>query len=286
VVVVKIKGENAPVSLLKFDQASIELNKGNHKLVQLIVLPPVTPVTVSSSDKDILSLTLTGVNTYKLFATKEGNSLLKASTKDGKFTALCNVNVVPSNIPAPWKIDDIRDDKASANYKDGIFSIEGGGADIWGGNDQFAFLNREAGHVAYISARIISQTNTDPWAKTGLMFRESLAPNSKFVLLSVTPGNGISIQWRDSTGGICNKKDFLATGLPIFFKLSNNGKTFIAYKSTDGKQWDLLGDITLNKIFAGSCLVGMAVCSHSIYMLNLSEFDEVKIGLAEKKLDN
>ena len=195
----------------------------------------------------------------------------------------CNVQILPSSIPSPWKFDDIRDNKASAVYENGVFSIEGAGADIWSSSDQFAFVHRKAEKDNYISARIISQTNTDPWAKTGLMFRESIAPNSAFVMLCITPGNGISLQWRETTGGTCSKKDFRAELLPVYLKLSNNGSTFIVYKSLNGKQWDLLGDTTLKRTFVAPFLVGMVVASHSSNMLNLSKFDQLKAGTAEKK---
>ncbi len=277
VVVVKIKGKKAPVSELKFNQSSIELNLGNHKLVQLSVIPSITPLTLTSSNEEILTLSIAGVNTYRLSATKEGKCTLKASTKDGSLIAYCDVHVVPSNIPAPWKFNDIKGNKASATYINGIFAIEADGNDIWGAGDQFAFMNRNVSQNTLISARIISQTNTDPWAKSGIMFRESIAPGSAFVMLCVTPGNGISLQWRDNTGGICNKKDFSSAPLPVYIKLSRNGSTFKASKSADGKQWDVLGEITLNRSFAEPYLAGLEVVSHSTQMLNLTEFDQVKV---------
>ena len=178
-------------------------------------------------------------------------------------------------------MNDIRNDRASATYKKGVFSIEGNGSDIWGALDQFAFLNREVHANTSILARILSQTNTDPWAKSGLMFRESADPNSRFILISITPGNGISLQWRETTGGSCDKKDFSSTPLPFYLKLSKHGPTFSAYKSIAGKQWELLGDITLKQQFADTCLVGMAVCSHSSQLLNLSKFDNVKVDVIE-----
>jgi len=110
-----------------------------------------------------------------------------------------------------------------------------------------------------------------------LMFRESKAPNSAFVMLCVTPGNGVSLQWREITGGICSKKDFSAESLPVYLKLSKNGSTFIVHKSINGKKWDLLGDITLNRAFVEPFFVGMEVCSHSSHMLNLSKFDQIKV---------
>jgi len=277
VVVVKIVGKKAPASALKFEQALMELNRGNHQLIKISVSPINTPLTVTSSNADVLSLSLDGVNTYRLLARKEGNCIIKASTTDGKMITSCNVHIAPSNIPAPWKLNDIKDDKASANYEDGVYSIEGGGADIWGASDQFAFLNREVVKDNYISTRVLSQTNTDPWAKTGLMIRESVAPNSIFVMLCVTPGNGVSLQWRDITGGICNKKDFSSTSFPIFLKLLKNSSIFSAYKSVDGNQWESLGDVTLNHAFNEKYLVGMEIASHSSHMLNLSKFDHVKV---------
>ena len=278
VVVVKIKGRKAPVSEIKFDRSSIVLNKGNHKLIRVNVLPAVTPITVTSSNENIVSVSIAGVNTYRLTAKDEGICTIRATTTDGKLSASCNVQSIPSNLPSPWELDDIRDNKASAIYENGVFSVEGGGADIWRASDQFAFLNRKADKDTYISARIISLTNTDPWAKTGLMFRESTASDSKFVMLSITPANGITIQWRNVTGGICNKKDFRATDLPVYFKLSKNGVTFSAFESTDGKQWNLLDKVTMDGSFVEPYLVGMEVLSHSSHMLNLSKFDRVKVG--------
>jgi alpha-galactosidase len=283
VVVVKIKGEKAPVSTLRFEKSSIKINKDNHQLTRLKVIPSITPLNVTSSDEQILSLSVAGVNTYKITALKEGFCKINASTMDGKLNSSCSVQILPSTIPSPWEFDDIKDNKASADYEDGVFSIEGAGSDIWGSIDKFAFVSRKAEKDIYISARVISQTNTDPWAKSGLMFRQSKTPNSAFVMLCVTPANGISLQWRENAGSTCNKKDFNAASLPVYLKLSKNGSTFIAHKSTDGKQWDLLGEITLNRSLAGQYLVGMEVCSHSSNMLNHSEFDQIKVEPVENK---
>ena len=219
VVVVKIKGKKGTVSALKFEKASIKMNKGNHQCIRVTVIPSMTPLTVISSNEAILSLSIAGLNTYKLTALKEGNCIINASTTDGKLSSSCSVQILPSSIPSPWEFDDVKDNKSSAVYDDGVFSIEGAGADIWSSSDQFAFVHRKVEKDNYISARIISQTNTDPWAKTGLIFRESNAPSSAFVMLCVTPGNGISLQWRETNGGTCNKKDFSAESLPVYLKL-------------------------------------------------------------------
>ncbi len=278
VVLLKIKGEKAPVSELRFGDENIKINKGNHRLIQLSVLPLLTPVKVSSSDEQVASLSLTGVNQYRLTAEGEGQCKLLAKTADGTLTASCTVTVIPSSLPSPWKLDDIRDNKSSAVFEKGVFTIEGGGSDIWETHDQFAFLSKPASGNQYISARVISQTSPHPWAKTGLMFRESTAANSRFVMICMTPGNGISLQWRNSTGGSAMKKDFTATALPVYFKLEKKGSSFFAYQSSDGNQWDLLDEITLEQTFNNQYLIGMVVLSHSSHLLNISKFDKVKTG--------
>jgi len=279
VVLIKIKGEKAPLSVLQFDQSSVEMNQGNHKLVMLTVVPSITPVTLTSSNEDIISFEITGVNKYRLTARSVGECIINATTSDGKQTTSCTVKVIPSNIPAPWRFDDINDNKASATFSNGIFTIEGGGNDIWGAKDQFAFLHQEVSGNSFISTRVLSMTNTDPWAKTGLMLRESVAPNSKFVMICLTSGNGISLQWRDATGSSSNKMDFEAAETPLFFKLSQTGSTFIAYKSLDGRSWKQLGQVTFDQPFTEKHLVGLEVLSHTSHMLNTSTFDEVKVGI-------
>lgn len=278
VVVIKIKGEKAPVSSFGFDQPLVEMNEGNHKLIHLKVVPQTTPYTVTSSNDGIVSVSITGVNTYRLKANKAGEATLSAITADGEKSITSKVVVAPSNIPEPWTLDDIIDDKASVEFQDGVFSIEGGGKDIWGGLDQFAYLNCGVENTSSISARIISLTNTDPWAKTGLMIREDNSPGSSFVMISVTPVNGVTLQWRDGSGNSCGKKDFQALALPVYLKLKRDGGIFTAYKSIDGNNWDILGDVTLNQSFSEKYLVGLSVCAHSSHSLNLSKFDEVKLG--------
>ena len=44
-------------------------------------------------------------------------------------------------------------------------------------------------------ARVTSQSDTDPWAKAGVMIKQSTASGSPYALLGVTPGNGIAFQY-------------------------------------------------------------------------------------------
>ena len=51
------------------------------------------------------------------------------------------------------------------------------------------------------SKRIVSMDNTDPWAKAGVMIRESLTSNSANAVTALTPGNGTAFQRRPASGG-------------------------------------------------------------------------------------
>ena len=147
----------------------------------------------------------------------------------------------------------------SASYSSGEFTIEGSGADIWGSADQFAYVHQGVTDGSTISARITSQTNTNTWAKSGLMFRETLDANSKFVDLVVSPGKGLNMQWRDTTGGTCGTLALESSiTLPVYIKLERSGDTFNAYKSTDGSNWgSVLGSHTL--AMNSTVKVGMCV---------------------------
>lgn len=277
VVMVKIKGTRSSNAMIAFTEPAFILNQGNHKLLQLSVKPAGLSVKLSSSNTNVAGISIAGVNTYRIAGNKTGTAVIKASSLDGKLTRTVKVQVVPSNLPAPWKMSDIKNDKASASFSKGVFSIEGSGADIWNTADQFAFVHQPATGDNFITARIISQTNTDPWAKTGLMIRESVAPNSAFVMICVTPGNGLSLQWRDSTNAKAAGKDFKAEPLPVYLKLVKAGARFTAYSSADGINWKELGNVSL-PAFAGKHLAGMAVTSHATQLINYSQFSRLTTG--------
>ena len=87
----------------------------------------------------------------------------------------------------------------SASYASGVFTVNGGGADIWGGSDQFNYVSQPLTGNGTIVARVTSQSDTDPWAKAGVMIKQSTTSGSSYALLGVTPGNGIAFQYGFNT---------------------------------------------------------------------------------------
>jgi signal transduction histidine kinase len=84
---------------------------------------------------------------------------------------------------------------------DGRLTLRGSGHDIWFGPDQFHFAHAPLTGAGEIVVRIAAFDAFDPWAKAGVMIRESLAPDSQFVDLVQTGANGCSFQWRRAAEG-------------------------------------------------------------------------------------
>ncbi|MDA3853837.1 MAG: T9SS type A sorting domain-containing protein, partial [Bacteroidales bacterium] len=274
--VVKIKGQIQRVSKLVLNDTILSINKGNSTILSATVVPSTKILRCISSNPSIADVTVTAANKYSITAYNSGDCVIRVITADNSDTVNCQVQVVPSNLPTPWKLDDINEKVGSAVFKNNSFTVKGGGYDIWNQSDQFAFLNVDTLNSQSISARVNSQTYTDQWAKAGLMFRESAKASSSFAMLIVTPGNGLHLQYRDGTGNNCNDVSYGNCTLPVFLKLDKTDSSFIAYKSSNGINWTTLG-IYNNKNFNKNFKMGLLVNSHNAMTIGQANFDSVKI---------
>lgn len=182
--------------------------------------------------------------------------------------------------PAPWSFHDIGavGTPGMAVHSNGEFTVSGSGLDIGGISDQFAYLHQKVGQNHLLSARVVSQQNTNASAKGGLMFRETAATDSKYVAVLVTPTNGVKLQYRSATGGATTSRDLVAsaaTSLPQHLKLEKTGSTYTAYKSSDGVNWGAaLGSCTVD--MAAEIEAGLAACSRG-NGVSAVKFDQVHV---------
>jgi hypothetical protein len=95
-----------------------------------------------------------------------------------------------------------------------------------------------------ITARVLAVQNTDPWAKAGVMIRESLNANSANAFIAVTPGNGVTFQYRSTTGGTSGFNNTTGLNAPYWVRLVRSGNTFTGYRSLDGVNWTQQGSRT------------------------------------------
>ena len=135
--------------------------------------------------------------TIGLFNCAHNASALNTATFD-------NVSVTAgSALPSPWADSDVGSPAVAGAASDanGVFTVNGSGADIWGSSDQFNYVSQPLTGDGTIVARVTSQSNTDPWAKAGIMIKQSTTSNSPYALLAVTPGNGVAFQYGYNTSG-------------------------------------------------------------------------------------
>jgi regulation of enolase protein 1 (concanavalin A-like superfamily) len=188
------------------------------------------------------------------------------------------VNVtVGVGLPAPWLDQDIGSPgiAGSSAFTLGTFTVKASGADIWDTADQFHFVYQPLSGDTTVIARVSSVQNTDPWAKAGVMIRETLAANSRHALMALTSANGLAFQRRTTTGGQSSHTAGGAASAPYWVKLVRSGNTFTGYKSTDGSTWALVGSDTIP--MAANVYVGLALTSHNNALLCTSMIDSAGV---------
>jgi regulation of enolase protein 1 (concanavalin A-like superfamily) len=180
-------------------------------------------------------------------------------------------------LPSPWVDQDIGAVGlgGSASYSAATFTDKASGADIWGTADAFHYVYRPMSGDTTIVARVSFLQNTDPWAKGGIMIRESLAAGAKNAFIGLTPGNGLRFQRRLSTGGTSVVTAGGAASAPYWVKLVRAGNTLTAYKSTNGTSWVVVGSDTVS--MTSGVYVGLAVSSHNNTLRCTSTFTNVSV---------
>jgi hypothetical protein len=207
-----------------------------------------------------------------LAVTSHNNSALANATFD-------SVNV--SALPAGWTNGDIGSpgQAGSASYaaSTGTWTLRGGGSDIWNTSDQFHFASRNYTGNGSVIAEVTGLTNTDPWAKAGVMFRDGTAAGAMFADVVLTPGNGVSFQWRNATGGSADSVQVSGITGTVWVKLTRSGNNFSAFYSLDGVNWIQIGTTqTIN--MRSTARVGLAVTAHNNSTLTTATFNGVTVG--------
>lgn len=188
-------------------------------------------------------------------------------------------------LPLPWQSQDIGSVgvAGSAFYNNRVFAVTGAGADIQGTADAFRFVYVPVTNDCTIIARVSSEQNVNPWSKAGVMIRESLAAGAVNAFVAVTPANGVTWQYRSTTGGGTTWNNTGGPNVPYWLMLVRSGNTFTGYCSPDGTNWTQQGTATFT--MAANALVGLGVTSHNNSNLCMATFDNVTVPLVPPNLD-
>jgi regulation of enolase protein 1 (concanavalin A-like superfamily) len=179
-------------------------------------------------------------------------------------------------LPAPWQNQDVgvTGQTGSASYASGTFTVRGAGADIWGSSDSFHYVYQPLNGDGQIVARVTGITNTNAFAKAGVMIRASLAANAAHAILDLRPNNEIEFMTRATTGGTTSWLAGATQG--PWLKLARSGSTLVASVSSNGSSWTLIGSTSLS--LGSTVYIGLIVVSHDTSVLNTSTFDSVSVA--------
>jgi hypothetical protein len=160
----------------------------------------------------------------------------------------------------------------------GTYTMTASGADIWAVNgveaDEFHFAYKMLTGAGTIVAKVNSVQNTDPWAKAGVMIRESLNTDSAHAMMVVTPGSGVSFQRRPGTGQTSLDTTTASITAPYWVKLERSiSGVFTASHSANGSTWTVQGTETIS--MGANVYIGLAVTSHNAALTCQAVFSNV-----------
>ncbi|GIF24624.1 glucose/arabinose dehydrogenase/regulation of enolase protein 1 (concanavalin A-like superfamily) [Actinoplanes tereljensis] len=175
--------------------------------------------------------------------------------------------------PAPWDSDDVgtRTIAGLSSYDEGVYTVKGGGHDIWDATDEFRYVHQPLLGDGEIVARVTAQSDTYEWAKAGIMIKESATSGAPYALIGVTPTHGMHFQAKFGEDG----GEFPYAFPNAWMKLTRVGDTVTAYASGDGVTWSPIGSTTL--AMATNATIGLFVTSHDNNVLSAAVFDNVSV---------
>lgn len=151
------------------------------------------------------------------------------------------------------------------------------GSDIYNTSDQFFFTFKQVPNGSYVYTKVNSITNSDPWAKAGVMMRAGIDANAAHVMVHVTPSMGVQFQYRTSTGAsVVANTPISGKAAPIWLSLQRAGNVFTGYYSLDNVNWTQVGTVTIAS-FPTTVLEGVAVTSHNAGVATTASVGNVRV---------
>lgn len=160
-----------------------------------------------------------------------------------------------------WKCSDLGAVGANGNVIEGastvsnsVFVVRGGGSGLDATNDGFHFLFQPCMNKVQATVRLLGQTATNVSAGAGLMIREDSSSAARYVLMAVTPANGVVLLARTSSASGARVNASTRLPAPIWLRLARNGDVFTGFTSPDNNTWTPLNSLTIPGFNPQACV--------------------------------
>ncbi|MBN1507413.1 MAG: lamin tail domain-containing protein [Sedimentisphaerales bacterium] len=161
-------------------------------------------------------------------------------------------------------------------YSETTYMLLGDGADIGGSADSFYYLYMPLRGDGELTARVLGMVDTDPWAKAGVMIRETLAAGSRHATQVVSALSGTAFLRRTTTSGASVSAQGNGYKPPYWIRISRRGNIFSGYYSANGVNWAQQGTETI--AMSQDASVGLCVTSRAAGIPCSAVFDNVTFG--------
>ncbi|HKP96813.1 MAG TPA: PA14 domain-containing protein [Fibrobacteria bacterium] len=211
-----------------------------------------------------------------------GTGSRPASVNDDDFTA--------DVLGGPWTFLDLDNDGGTGAHSltanADQLTLTGRGMDVYGPTNEFVAVRRNdfAGDFD-VTVKVASLTNTDPYAKAGIMVANDFGNLSAggFAYVAVTPGNGPGFHYDISgnIGEIDGGIDVGSGGYPVWLRLVKKGLNLTAYyKTALAGSWSQIGGSATPLGFSGAVpsQIGLFSSSNAPGTTATAVFDDFQGG--------
>ena len=146
--------------------------------------------------------------------------------------------------------------------------------DVWVSADEAYYVQGEASGDWVLTARVDQLDAQDPWAKAGLMLRDSLDANAANISILLSNSNGVFRQIRTAAGNGTTSVAGSSASAPHWLRLEKSGSTVSAYESANGSDWTLVSSDPWGG--GDPALVGLFLTAHDASLSAGATFSAVE----------
>jgi len=156
-----------------------------------------------------------------------------------------------------------------------VYTLTGAGTNMWMNSDEFFMAWAKMDDDFSISAKVAFEgKGVNEHRKIGVIVRESLTGKSKYADIAVHGSGLVSLQYRDTTGGVTKEVTAGDDGAK-YITLERIGKKIIMKISNEGFTNTPAGEIEID--LPSTCYVGIFACSHEADVVEKAYFSDVQL---------